>query len=594
MSGFDTTLDVLIESRNVDAPRLLGHVLTRGDMALRRRAVERLIGTKNGRSQVLLVRHFEHLGHPCERRVFESMARLGPGLRAAMSTRDPRLQRTVVEMVRDSQEHSLAYLCGEATHSSDEQVRALAVDLLWRWSVDLRREEMSLEGAAEVLAGESWRRRRSFVLEGLQKAFTVRWAVESPRVLRSAAMLADRTTGWFWGAMGLRRDARRLVLLRSLHERLDPEMFSFLVRALEREGVAAEAAELLEQTFPREQLERLLKEFQRSGPLSPAALRRLTAMPWLGAGEAALEEMPSNQVALALSLAVSSGMPRRRLAIVSRSIAVNHGEAEARRVALETLEHCAEAANEELRVVALTAPQPTAGPAILSLVRRGALEVRDEPAASRLVENLLRDWSELSPAERRELGRGLTPVLRHRPNLLRHHLIVGSRTRRVAVDLVRQAQVVDVYQEQLRTLAASDADTQLQSAALTAVAEGLGEGVSDVLQQALGSWDGRVRANVLEALDRREAGDEVFLRFTQDANPRVRANAARALIDRRREEGRAVLEQMLTGSEAERVSGLWVFSRTHPAGFARTAEMLARQDPSQRVRSKAAELLATA
>jgi HEAT repeat protein len=227
-------------------------------------------------------------------------------------------------------------------------------------------------------------------------------------------------------------------------------------------------------------------------------------------------------------------------------------------------------------------------------VRRGTLELGDEAAAARLVGNLLRDWTDLSATDRRELGRGLTAVLRDRPNLLRHHLISGSRTRRVAVDLVRQAQVADVYHEQLRVLAASDADTQLQSAALTAVAEGLSDGVNEVLQLGLNSWDARVRANAVEALDRREAADEVFLRFTQDPSPRVRANAARALIERRRDEGRATLEQMLTGSEAERVSGLWVFSRMRPEGFARTAEMLARRDPSERVRSKAAELLASA
>jgi len=69
---------------------------------------------------------------------------------------------------------------------------------------------------------------------------------------------------------------------------------------------------------------------------------------------------------------------------------------------------------------------------------------------------------------------------------------------------------------------------------------------------------------------------------------------ARALIHRGRDEGRQVLEQMLSGDEAERISGLWAFSRTHPEGFSRTAQMLAEQDPSQRVRQKAAELLATA
>lgn len=590
MSGFDTTLDVLMASENRDVPRLLGHVLTRGDMRLRRRAVERLLATTDGRRQMLLVRHFKSLGTHLERTVYEQIGHMGAGLRAAMNTRDPRMQAVVVEIVRDTGDASLAYLVGEATNSSDESVRGKAVDLLWRWSADIRRQEMKEDGPADIVLGEAFTRRRRFMLEGLQRAFTMRRAAETPRILSAAAMLADSWATWFWSAMGIRRDARRRALVRNLRERFGPEMLAFAVRALERESIAAEAASLLAKPCDRRGLEALLREFNRHGRLSKSAMRHLREAPWLGAGEAALEQVPSNLVATALALAVGSGMPRKRLAIVCRGIAVNHAEAEARRVALDTLSHCGDAATEEFRVAACTAPNPSAGTAVLHLTRRGELgELSVE-----LVAKLLRDWWDLAETDRREVGRGLTPMLRSHPELLRHHLIAGSRTRRAAVGLVRAAQVADVFSPQIRLLASDVADTQLQSAALTAAAESMGEGIVEVLRRGLDSWDARVRANALEALDRREARDDVFLQFMSDPSHRVRANAALALIERDRAEGRATLRQMLTGSEDERLSALWVFSRTRPSGFVRTAGLLANQDPSQRVRQKAGELLASA
>lgn len=596
MSGFDITLDVLTGSLNHDAPRVLAHVLTRGDPRLRRRTVEWLIASKNGRVQSLLVRHFRFLGTVCERLVYENVARIGPGLRAAMNTRRSELQRTVVEIVRDVEDHSLAYLAGEATASSDERVRALAVDVLWRWARDVRREEMASDGPIEVVLGDRYLQRRRFVLEGLERAFSVQAMARSPRILRSVAMLADHRASWFWSTLGLRRDARRQVLMRSLEESLDTELYGFLVRGLQHEAVASDIAVLLNRSLTRPRLALLLEEFARLGPATRTAARHLRDVPWLGAGEASLETLPANLVATAQALAVASGMPRRRLAIVCRGIAVNHAEADARRVALETLIHCGAEARDDLRMVAQSAPSPSAGLAVLHLVRRGDLALAQDRKddATRTVGNLLRDWWDLSASDRREIGRGLTPTLRDHADLLRHHLIGASRTRRAAVDLVRHGQVADVFSEQLRLLASDDSDTRIQSAALAAAAESLAGGVSDILKQGLTSWDSRVRANAIEALDRQQARDEVFLRLARDESPRVRANVAVALLDRNHAEGRDTLGRLLTGDERERVSGLWAFSKARPEGFLRTAELLARQDPSSKVRSRASALSAPA
>jgi len=588
MSGFDTTLSVLLESENRDAPRLLAHVLTRGDMRLRRRAVERLLESTDGRRQALLVRHFPDLGHELESLVLQNINRLGPALRWAMASRDPAMQKTVIQLARDGQDYSLAYLAGEAVASPDEAVRGQAVDLLWRWALELRRREMSTEGPMDGLLDVEFARRRKFVLEGLQKMFGTRQAAEMPRVLTAAAMLADATAGWFWCAMGLQRDERRGALLRRLIEKLEPELLCFVVRALAHEGVASEAAELLNRVFDGKALEALLREFNRQSHLSRAALSRLREVPWLGPGEEKLTSLPANLVATALAIAAGSGMPRARLAILCREVATNHVEPAARRVAIEALAHCPDQAVAELGHVAARAPKPSAGQAVLQLARRGAAGTVSED----IMGNLLRDWWDMEANERREIARALTGVLRDHPALLRGRLAGGGDARRAAVSLLRLAQTADAFADSLRELARDGTEPRLRSAALAALADCLSQGSADVLEAALGAADPRVRANALEGLDRLGAHDTVFLRLADDPNNRVRANAAWALIERRRPEGQDVLRRMFSGGEPERVSALWVFSKSRQGNFRRTAELLAHRDPSETVRRKASELLA--
>jgi hypothetical protein len=589
MSGFDTTLDVLMSSENRDAAVLLRHLLTHGDMNLRQRTVERLLTTSDGPRQALLVEHFNDLGHDLEKKVLASVSRLGPGLRQAMSSRRPSAQTAVLQVAEDTEDHSLAYLVGEGTSSADESVRAKAVELLWCWSVGLRRHEMELDVAVPGFLDGAFVRQRKFVLEGLQRAFALRSAADSPRVLRSVAMLADESAPWFWSAMAIRRDERRRALLQSLTDKLDPEMFAFVVRALERESGGAEAAELLHRRFQRRDLELLLKEFGRQPTLSQTAVRRLRDVPWLSAGETALEELPADLVAAALALAVRSGVPSAQVAVVCRTLAVGHGEAEARRVATEALAHCGDSATEELRLVAGKAPRGTAALAVLHLARRGAVGSPSEPA----VANLLRDWWDIDETERREIGRALTVPLKENPQPLRRHLAADASCRSAAVSLVRFCGVAEPFTAQLGAIARDESDRRLQSAALAAVAESHAAGVVEILKGGLRSGDARVRANALEALDRRDAEAELFLPFTNDSNNRVRANAALALIERSRPEGRETLREMLKAGEAERLSALWVFSKARPQGFVKTAELLSRQDPSGTVRHKAAELLAS-
>ena len=81
-----------------------------------------------------------------------------------------------------------------------------------------------------------------------------------------------------------------------------------------------------------------------------------------------------------------------------------------------------------------------------------------------------------------------------------------------------------------------------------------------LLADALGDPDARVRANAVEALE--DAGDrravEFLLPLAGDPQPRIRANAAKALCRYGRDEGRTALEAMCRhSSDAMRLSAAW-------------------------------------
>jgi len=590
MSGFETTVDCLIRSENRAARHVLGHALVHGSPEMAAVVAERLLGTTRGGRQSLLVEHFSVLSDRLAQCVLDSMGRMGPGMRWAMASRKPQLQQAVVRLIEQTGDLSLAYLVAEACGAGDAGVRGEAADLLCRWSRNLRRTEMDLAGPIEATLSEPAARRKHFVQDALRRAFALRQAVDTPRVLKAAAMLADDGAHWFWSAVTLRRDLRRQRLMSELSQQIEPELFGFVVRAMEHDDLAADAAALVARPLRANELRLLLREFSRRPRVSERAVAHLRQAPWLTAGQEGIEQLPATLLANLLSLAARSGMPPARLAVLCRTVAIGHAQDDARRMAVDALAHCGEAGAAELRVVAEQGSDLAAVTAVVHMIRRGQFAAPSQGA----VDRLLSHWWRLDPAERREVGRALKPVVTDRPSLLDMHLEAAGGTLSAALDVIRLASAADVFAEPLRRLAADGCDVRVQSAAVALVGATASPGAGETLRSALAARDARVRANAVEALDRRHADADVFLPLVRDQNCRVRANAAMALLERDRPEGRQLLRDMFAAGEADRLSALWVFSRARPQGFANTAELLTRRDPSDRVRLKAAQLLASA
>ncbi|MHC4416642.1 MAG: HEAT repeat domain-containing protein [Planctomycetota bacterium] len=165
----------------------------------------------------------------------------------------------------------------------------------------------------------------------------------------------------------------------------------------------------------------------------------------------------------------------------------------------------------------------------------------------------------------------------------------GRQERLAAVALVRRLQLSATLEAELIT-AAADADTQVASAAVAALADGGSNRRIAAVRVALAHQDARVRANAVEALarlDRRATSVPGVL--THSRNNRVRANAIRALRCEQPEASRQGLRDMLADRDPlHRVSGVWVAGRTRDTRFLAQLRGLAARDQLPEVRTRAA------
>ena len=126
------------------------------------------------------------------------------------------------------------------------------------------------------------------------------------------------------------------------------------------------------------------------------------------------------------------------------------------------------------------------------------------------------------------------------------------------------------------------------------VAQAVGRGGSrharHALRRALDHPDLRVQANALEAITRIDHGaiDRLGDRLDSLDN-RLRANAVRAVLRRRRRDGPRVLRTMLGDSDPRhRVSAIWVARRAREERVSGDLRRIADQDAVAEVRRRAA------
>jgi hypothetical protein len=139
------------------------------------------------------------------------------------------------------------------------------------------------------------------------------------------------------------------------------------------------------------------------------------------------------------------------------------------------------------------------------------------------------------------------------------------------------------------------ADPRAASRALIVLGEASDTDSMLALRAGLAHADGRVRASALEALARREPGDEIFERCIHDDVPRVRAVALRHLL-RRDGPGfpasQGLAEMLGDARPGHRLSALWVVERLRHAELTQRVSDIVARDPHPAVRLRASRCAA--
>ncbi|MBN1764319.1 MAG: HEAT repeat domain-containing protein [Sedimentisphaerales bacterium] len=136
-----------------------------------------------------------------------------------------------------------------------------------------------------------------------------------------------------------------------------------------------------------------------------------------------------------------------------------------------------------------------------------------------------------------------------------------------AIHMARLLKINDRCGKALQDLAA-DYDRKVRSYAVAALGEIEDKKQSDIdrtLSRALQDKDERVRANAIEALEKRDAQQaiEYIDPLSQSPNSRIRANAIKALLNWKVDTARGAIDQMLHDPRtAHRRSAFWVVQQT--------------------------------
>jgi len=120
--------------------------------------------------------------------------------------------------------------------------------------------------------------------------------------------------------------------------------------------------------------------------------------------------------------------------------------------------------------------------------------------------------------------------------------------------------------------------------------------LKDLLEAAAHHADARVRANAVESMEQLHIADrsQQVLAMLNSRHNRERANAIKAFGQFNFATARECLERMLSDSNPlHRMSALWVVGQLKIIETLRQVSIIARRDPSPRVRKRAAEMLET-
>lgn len=508
-----------------------------------------------------------------------------------------------LELIRESNDASLAYLTAEGLGADDGSVRTRAGEVL----VELVRRHLETRPEPEDDDAERvYLARRIQLTEALNQAVRT-WELHFRADVLAAAL-------WMYAetepVVRSRLEGPRSHLVHATRQILagppDPRLSVFTWCALELDSVREAAARRLEQADDAGVLAGLIEaSWLLADPNVERGCAKVRATRWIRTDVRRLADCDPHHVERIASVISRSGIPTaHKLEVFGRWLET--GSPAVRRAALWAVVRQDGEGSDALLLSAVRGPDPALAAIAEKELRRRNPDrvipaassarppVRSEPATSAIPGDerggkveAPRSEAVLQP-ESDHAGGSSSPAdvvttcraLLNSPRAL-------DRVR--GLHAVRERGIEAGFSDAILRLI-HDPDGIVRATAAASLA-GVDRGIAaGALRSALSDAEPRVRANAIEALER--TADERITAWIapmlKAVEPRVRANAIKALLARQHAPaGDALLHMLEDSSRAARISALWVVQRLGLRSCALVVGRMGREDPDAHVRRRA-------
>ncbi len=553
---------------------------------------------------VSLIGHFTHMEHRLQSLLLNRVHDLTPAIRQAMGSADINQRLGAIEIIRQSQDFSLAYLLGEAIRARCEQTHKLAALSLY----EMTARWLDVATHPESLNDSSHRTRcQQALCEGLRTALN-RWDHHRQRnVLEAALWMGDALKD---DIASLASDPRHPVLhaMRGiLKTSTDTRLAGFALQALAvtplKDAAVTSISQANDPTFAAAILD---NTWRLADPRIQRAFRKVNLTPWLMGAAPLLDSLDESQLTNFVRRLKDSGgtgqdkFDHLRLLLASDSDVVREAaiweiisdQSDKATSLLETMtsRRRDRVASLALRELQRRDPEFKVQTAIVGQTGGEAGHERDRVQAA---------WHQLA----QDLDAGIESMRvchgAHKSTVFMflRAKSASSRTpdRVKLLQVVLALDLIPDMQEQVYSLS-YDPDVFVRASAISMLPWLPGVISERILRAALNDPDDRVVANAIEALEELGALGLELENQTEEKlsspSARVRANAIKSLIrSENKQAAESLLEMLSHPSQAYRLSALWVVERSNLRSILNDVVHMSQNDPDDRVRRRAQRLL---
>jgi HEAT repeat protein len=565
--------------RNRAADAALLEAMPTLDSSAQRSALDLLLRRDHMPTLLALVKTFQTMEEPLRGLIRQRAGALHSAIRAGIGSSAMEDRSAAIELIVAGGDTRLAYLLSDALGSACPRTREIAALSLH----DLTRRTLEAIDAAPPSDRAKLAACADHLGEALRAA-VLRWETHfQPKALEAALWLIDRVEPAI--AAKLREPHAKIahMLGEMLSAAADPWLAAAVLRALAMPELRSSASRAVKRANTPRFMRALLHEAWVLADLDiDHGLRWVHEGPWLDAWAAELYALDDSDAArLPQMLGCLGGVPERKMQRF-RAMLDAPRAAVRREVLWRLVADSSEAATTLLQLLASRTEDELARVADRECRRRQRRA--GGTGVTKPAEDVAGTTDGNVPPDRRSAAQRVREKLNSQDALDRGK---GLRMAR------KLALTSELAQEFYRL--ANDRDRVVRAAAISALTDLPGPTTTRILRAALNDPDDRVQANAIEALDRlniQTCMESIRPKLGSDSS-RVRANAVRALLRAEvREAGGVLLDMLEDPSQAQRISALWVIERLRLRSVLHRVMEMSRADADERVRRRAARILA--